>query len=313
MSSSDRLPSDEVAIVFADVSGATTLFDTLGNTAAWEIVSRCLQLVMDEVERFDGEVIKTIGDEVMCKFPTAEQAVRATKAMQKRLLADGDVLGAGNDSAVKMRIGFNYGAVLKQGKDVIGDAVNVAARMASSANPGQILTTAETIAHLPANVLSMTRSLGRIPVKGKADYIDAYEVVWGEEGDYTEVVPKTMLRSEAIRVTDLRLVYGKTTKLLDGEHGKLTLGRSEEAGLPVADPGPGIKTSRTHATIERVRGRYMLTDLSANGTYVETASETRRLERNQTMELNGKGKISLGRPFEQGGLIISYELVLSKG
>jgi adenylate cyclase len=182
----------------------------LGDTAAWKIVSRCLQLVMDEVERFDGEVIKTIGDEVMCKFPTAEQAVLATKAMQERLLADGDVIGAGNDSAVKMRIGFNYGAVLKQGKGVIGDAVNVAARMASSANPGQILTTAETIQLLPATAVKMTRSLGRIPVKGKAEYIDAYEVVWGEESDYTEVVSK-IVRTDAFSAPNLRIVYANKT------------------------------------------------------------------------------------------------------
>jgi len=69
------------AIVFADISGSTRLYETLGDTIARELVSQCLDLMTEQVNRHNGAVIKTIGDEIMATFATAEQ-VRSEFVLQ---------------------------------------------------------------------------------------------------------------------------------------------------------------------------------------------------------------------------------------
>ena len=75
----------EVAIVFADVVGSTQLYDKFGDTKASETVALCLDVMKDATHQFDGTVIKTIGDEVMSSFPTADDAVNAAKEIQEEM------------------------------------------------------------------------------------------------------------------------------------------------------------------------------------------------------------------------------------
>jgi class 3 adenylate cyclase len=76
------------AIVFADISGSTRLYETLGDAIARELVSQCLDLMTEQVNRHNGAVIKTIGDEIMATFATAEQAVEACMSMQEAVAED---------------------------------------------------------------------------------------------------------------------------------------------------------------------------------------------------------------------------------
>ncbi|HEY5701588.1 MAG TPA: adenylate/guanylate cyclase domain-containing protein, partial [Gammaproteobacteria bacterium] len=62
---------EEVAIVFADVSGSVRLFDALGDETAWKLIQKCLNGLTDEVNKHRGRVVKTIGDEIMCTFTSA--------------------------------------------------------------------------------------------------------------------------------------------------------------------------------------------------------------------------------------------------
>ena len=66
-----------LAILFADISGSTRLYEILGDVAARTKVADCLEMLRSVVERYKGIVIKTIGDEIMCTFPTAEGAATA--------------------------------------------------------------------------------------------------------------------------------------------------------------------------------------------------------------------------------------------
>ena len=59
------------AVMFADVAGSTALYDKYGNTKAKNAIENCINLMSDVTVRKKGLVIKTIGDEVMCRFPTA--------------------------------------------------------------------------------------------------------------------------------------------------------------------------------------------------------------------------------------------------
>ena len=161
-----------LAIVFADISGSTRLYETLGDAIARELVSQCLELMTEQIIKFDGTVIKTIGDEIMCTFPTAERATESSMGMQEVITEDLPDINPNMPSTMTIRIGLHFGSTILEDEDVFGDAVNVAARMAGLAKGGQIMTTLHTAEELPPILRSKTRHLDQVPVKGKADLID---------------------------------------------------------------------------------------------------------------------------------------------
>src|SRR5438034_11824891 len=72
-----------LAILFADVAGSTRLYETLGDNSALAAVDSVLRLVADAVIAQGGRVVKTIGDEIMAAFSTAEAACEAAMGMQR--------------------------------------------------------------------------------------------------------------------------------------------------------------------------------------------------------------------------------------
>ena len=66
--------ASEAAVLFADVSGSTKLYETAGDAVAHAAIEKCVGLMRDKTLQAQGRVIKTIGDEVMSAFPTADAA-----------------------------------------------------------------------------------------------------------------------------------------------------------------------------------------------------------------------------------------------
>ena len=64
----------EAAVLFADVSGSTKLYETAGDAVAHAAIERCVNLMREKTVLASGKVIKTIGDEVMSSFPSADNA-----------------------------------------------------------------------------------------------------------------------------------------------------------------------------------------------------------------------------------------------
>ncbi len=276
------------AIVFADISGSTRLYETLGDTIARELVSQCLDLMTEQVNRHNGAVIKTIGDEIMATFATAEQAVEACMSMQEAVAEDLPQRNQHTPANFTIRIGMHFGSCILEGGDVFGDAVNVAARMAGIAKGSQIITTQDTAAALSPAVRSSTRHLDRIPIKGKSEDVDIFEVIW--QADDVTRMATGLLHHGANKIANLRLSYHAEVMDLDQDMNVVILGRGQKADMVVNDS----MASREHARIECRRGKFILTDMSTNGTYVETLEGPSYLRR-EDIVLTGQGKIALGR------------------
>src|SRR6201996_6004928 len=75
----------EVAILFADVVGSTKLYEQLGDLRARDMVGVCIDVMKMATEQNHGTVIKTMGDEVMSTFTTADDALNAAAQMQKQI------------------------------------------------------------------------------------------------------------------------------------------------------------------------------------------------------------------------------------
>lgn len=287
-----------LAIVFADISGSTKLYEALGDAVARGLVSQCLELMTEQIIKYEGTVIKTIGDEIMCTYPSAERAVESSMGMQESVTEDLPGLNPSTPSTMAIRVGLHYGSAILEGGDVFGDAVNVAARMAGLAKGGQIITTQQTAEALPPVLRASTRHLDRIPVKGKSDLIDIFEVIWQPE-DVTRIATN-VIRKQAKNVS-LQLRYHDKEVRMDQRSGTVILGRGKKADIVVND----TMASREHARIECRRDKFVLTDQSTNGTYVLTGDGPSYLRREETT-LTGEGKIAFGRELSEAEEVVTF-------
>ncbi len=290
-----------LSIAFADISGSTRLYETLGDAVARELISECLGVMTEHAEKHGGTVIKTIGDEIMCTFPGADQAVEAAMGMQEGVTEDLPERNANTPASLTIRVGLHHGSAILEGGDVFGDAVNVAARMAALAKGGQIITTQETAESLAPALRSSTRHLDRISVKGKAEDIDIFEVIWQSE-DVTRMA--TGLLKADVKTARLSLSYKGLSVDLDSDMTVMILGRGKKADMVVND----TMASREHARIECRRGKFILTDMSTNGTYVLTSEGPSYLRR-EDIVLVGEGKIALGRELSEATEIVSFTAI----
>ncbi len=176
----------ELAILFADVVGSTRLYDLMGDVRAREMVAICIEVMRSATEQRQGTVIKTMGDEVMATFPSADAALNAAAQMQQQISTHAQLKVDGQPVAI--RIGCHFGPVMLENRDVFGAAVHTANRMTSQAKAGQIVTTAATVEKLSPEWRAACRQIDIATLKGQGNEVTLYEVLWQTE-DVTSMVP----------------------------------------------------------------------------------------------------------------------------
>ena len=120
----------------ADVAGYSRLVgaDEEGTLAA--LLSHLTELIDDLIAQHGGRVANTAGDSILMDFPSAVNAVRCAIAIHQGM--DGRNSALAQTERIEFRIGINVGDVIAQGDDLLGDGVNVAARLEGLAEPGGI-------------------------------------------------------------------------------------------------------------------------------------------------------------------------------
>jgi adenylate cyclase len=272
-----------LAVLFADVSDSTRLYEKMGDTGAFGQVRECLQILTEATRQFDGWVIKTIGDGVMCAFPGADAAAQAACEMQFRIAQRPASRGK---IKLTIRVGFHFGNVLREGQDVYGDTVNIAARMAALATASHITLTGTTAAQLSAPLQSRVRKLTALPVKGKEHAIDVHEITWQDTGQET-LVPGRAGSLAAMAEARLHIEYRHRKYIV---RDALTLGRDDKNDIVIDDS----MASRNHARIEKRNDKFVLVDQSSNGTYVTITGRKEIALRREEFVLYGDGQIAFG-------------------
>ncbi|MBA3032105.1 MAG: adenylate/guanylate cyclase domain-containing protein [Gammaproteobacteria bacterium] len=275
----------DVCIVFADVCGSTQLYETLGDAAALSAVDLCVGSMARATLLNRGRVVKTLGDEVMAVFDSAAQGMQTAIEMQQRI----DAMPAPFPGVkLAIRAGFCFGPALLDNDDIFGDTVNTAARLAGLAKAGQIITTAETVAVLPELLRPSCRAIDAWAVKGKSGKVNVCEVIWQEDVDLTmmsaRMAPATPTNLH------LRLLHGGNELILSPAHPRVMLGRDMACDIAIRDP----RASRSHARIECRRDKFVLVDLSSNGTFVTVQGEVEFSLRREEAILRGSGRIVFG-------------------
>lgn len=129
------------------------------------------------VKHHRGRVFKLTGDGLLAEFASPVEAVRAALEIQEAMRAANDQ--AGPDNQLVLRIGVNLGDVVESGDDLMGDAVNVAARLESIARPGGICVSAAVYEQIEGKLTLGAEDLGEQHVKNIPRAIHAYRLTLG--------------------------------------------------------------------------------------------------------------------------------------
>jgi adenylate cyclase len=279
----------ELAVLFSDVVGSTRLYEVLGDQRAREVVALCIDLMRSATEQHQGTVIKTMGDEVMATFPTADQALNAAAQMQRQILINPELQVEGQP--VALRIGCHYGPVVLESRDVFGATVHTANRMTSQAKAGQIMTTAATVEHLTPEWRASVRQIDVAIIRGQGNEVTLYEVLW-QTDDVTSMLPSIALAGAYDRKSQrLRLRLPDREIVLEDSRPQISIGRADENDVVIR----GNLISRIHARIEISRNKFLLIDQSTNGTFVQAEDGEESFVRRDSMQLKGEGMIGLGK------------------
>jgi class 3 adenylate cyclase len=287
------------AILFADISGSTALYDRLGNEQALQLVTRTLDILTHELAARQGILIKTIGDEIMCAFPNPAFAVDAACAMQLAI----EKQRPGGEQPIHVRIGIHYGEILREGSDVYGDTVNVAARVTAITRARQIMTTQAAVEQLPEPMRKQSRPVMRTEFRGKEEAVNVFQILWEQEDTMRTRIGMAAYRKPAESRNELMLQYRQQVITLSESRKSVVLGRGEDCDLMICNN----LASRQHARIEYNFGKFLIIDYSANGTYIRFNDEQVIQLSHQQVVLHGAGTISLGQPFSDApSEVINY-------
>ncbi len=281
----------ELAILFADVVGSTHIYEVMGDLRARDMVLTCVDIMRTATETHEGTVIKTIGDEIMATFPTADNALNAASQMQHEIRSHSELKVDGQPVAI--RIGCHFGPVVLENRDIFGAAVHTANRMTSQAKAGQIMITGAMAQRLAPEWQSSVRQIDIAMLKGKSHEDELFEVLW-QKDDATSMLPALALGGlmrEKQKPQRLRLRFaGQELVMKDGRM-SVAIGRAEENDIVIK----GTLISRLHARIEFNRNKFLLVDQSTNGTFVLNQSGEESFVRRDSFHLKGEGMIGLGK------------------
>jgi class 3 adenylate cyclase len=176
------------AIVAADVAGYSRLMglDEVGTARTLREHRKVTDAL---VAKHGGRIVKTTGDGVLLEFPSVVDAVECAVAMQA-VMAERNQ-GVPEDQRMLLRIGINLGDILIEGDDILGDGVNIAARLEGIAEPGGICISSSAYDQVRGKIEVAFIDLGEQTLKNIARPIRAYTVGLSADAHQGTPVPSS--------------------------------------------------------------------------------------------------------------------------
>ena len=277
-----------LVILFADISDSTALYENLGDERALQLVVHCLTSLSERAAAHGGILVKTIGDEIMCAFSTAEAALEAAKEMQRGIKKN----NAASETPLHIRIGFHIGEVMCEEADMFGETVNVAARVTAITRADQIMTTRDVVEALPPPLRNEVRQILRAEFRDKQG-LDIFQVACDDDEMQRTRVGLSAYRATPELGAQLILNYRGQSCRVNELANKVFLGRGGDCKIVVIND----YASRQHAAVAFRSGNFIFQDNSINGTYIRFNDGQIVFIRNEEALLRGFGTISLGRAY----------------
>jgi class 3 adenylate cyclase/tetratricopeptide (TPR) repeat protein len=219
-----------ITILFFDIKGSTAMAEKLDPEEVMEIMNGAFEVLSEPVYRYEGTIARLMGDALLCFFGAPitheDDPDRACRCAL-------DVLAAARSYADRLerergipdfnvRVGINTGLVVvgEVGADMrveytaMGDAVNLAARMESAAEPGTILITENT--HRLIHTAFETESLGSMQVKGRSGPVEVHRILSAKSGSGWARGIEGLHSSLVGRDAELKVVKSSLSELESG-------------------------------------------------------------------------------------------------
>ena len=166
-------------VAFIDIAGFSAIADLYGDAAALDVLEVFESMVRDALSGYEPP-IKWIGDEAMLSFPEPGTAIKVL----------GPLLQAcRKESRLPLtRSGLNHGPVIRRAGDLFGTTVNIAARIAALASPGQLLAT-QPVAEAAVTRGILVRDLGMVALRSVAGEVPLYEIELAPSADPAWIDP----------------------------------------------------------------------------------------------------------------------------
>ena len=274
--------------MFADLGGSSALYKSAGNLAAKSSIDTVLNTTRKIVFHYKGEVVKTIGDELMCCFSNINDCLVAAITVQKRLSTQLQEL------SLCLNIGISFGETIVENSDLFGDSVNQAAHLTTLASGGQILLSQTSNQLLNHELSAFSKEFDRITYKGSQESALIYRVFWQDETNYGEETKLVGVEKKSFHdATHLTIEYRKEQFVIDVTRTPFLIGRDEAVcDLSVE----GGQVSREHCQITYSRGKFVLVDHSTNGCYLSPDNKQSIYIRREEYPLIEPISITLGLP-----------------
>lgn len=176
------------ALMVGDIVGYSAMMERAEEETAERLAS-CQTLIAEKVHLLDGRVFKTMGDAALAEFPSPVNALRSAFEIRSAL--------AGAEPAsepLRMRFGLHLADVVVQGDDLVGDGVNIAARIQAAAEPDSIYVSGALFDHVRRNPAFIFDDVGERAFKNIAEQVHLYRVR-GEIGAHRLQTAPTQLLS----------------------------------------------------------------------------------------------------------------------
>lgn len=287
-------------VIFADLTGSTSLFEVLGNELATRTVTTLTQWIGTVVDENGGRVVKTLGDGVLAVFPDGIGAVHAAVDLQRQHAQR--LQEWPKQVRMRLQVGVASGEVVDVDGDCYGDAVNMASRLSDLSGADQIWATKSVVTQHRSDPHGVRfRSLGPVPIRGKSNAVTIYRVEWEAEVHTMNLTVPAALAPNRGRLQQTPASQGIELSWLDQQMRftldqlPVHLGRDGAAHFEVNDQ----RVSRVHARIDWRNGTFILTDLSSYGTWVRFNGNSLELAlRRNDCVLVSDGEIALGASFD---------------
>jgi class 3 adenylate cyclase len=175
-----RFTQQLVAIMFTDMVGYSALMQR-DEWLALELLDEHHSVLRPTFLKHQGQEVKTMGDGFLVEFASAVAAVNCAIELQQALARRN--LGAPADRQLQVRIGIHLGDVLRRGGDIVGDGVNIAARVEPLADSGGIAITQQVFDQVYNKIPETLARIGKVELKNIQRPVEVYSIILGPTRD----------------------------------------------------------------------------------------------------------------------------------
>jgi class 3 adenylate cyclase/cytochrome c-type biogenesis protein CcmH/NrfG len=162
------------AVMFTDIKGFSKKM-AQNESAAFELLRTHDALMRVIASKFEGKVVKSIGDSFMVDFPSAVNSVKAAIDAQKRFWTFNK--GKSEFDKIEVRMGIHLGDVMISGDDMYGDGVNIASRIEAITEPTRICISADIYNQVKNKMDLKVSRMGEMQLKNIPDPVEVYEIL----------------------------------------------------------------------------------------------------------------------------------------